>query len=487
MGVGPPRLNPYNKILSRLFEFLALFCILKKVDGPHSITLDPPNLQARRRFLRNLCFICDYQKGGDTTTAIAVQARPVKFWVAMNSTPNYQALAFLAGILDELKGVPEAPEAEHDSIADVVKQKCASFAAPRLKKECKILSNAARDCEKYLEAHAADVQTPGVAALIAWLPRFKFKTGESVLPLCQTAYNVRHDPQMETLEALRNELSVAPEKITKALRTVKHFIGRLSERIRVPRILVQDACQLGALLNTYQIGRVEAPTAAKVPQADGLTNLDSILKRMLTAGDPRLEEMRSYLSWLDGPTGLGAAIRVVYDEDCAKPRVHAEIQMLEHFHRNELEFMDRDRYIACSKLACLSCKFYFRHHPGRFVEPNSHQKAYLNWRPVLLPDGSQDQYWHEQRPTLAWVSKEFSRAVEEQITSRQQPAAYQADSITNITASIDSALDLSDVGDEFLSDRETSDDTASLRHLHTDDTDEDSCDSDDGSEGGVSL
>jgi hypothetical protein len=288
-----------------------------------------------------------------------------------------------------------------------------------------------------------------VRALLHWLDQFS-AIESSTLTLCRTAYNARHDPQMATLEALSQELTVAPEETAKTFRAVRHFVGRLAERIRVPINLVHDSVQLGALLNSYRIRRVEAPVPSIVPPADGLRNLNSILKRMLRADDPRLEDMQHYLSLLDGPMMLESAIKSMYEEDHGQTRVHAEIQMLEEFHRNKRNFVGHDRYIACSKLACLCCKFYFRHHPGQFQEPASHQKTYLNWRPVELPGRQENEHWEHQRRVLANISRELSRTVEMQIVTQQQPSPWQPDSLTNITADME-AVSLAEAQEPFES------------------------------------
>ncbi|KAJ4136173.1 hypothetical protein NW768_003781 [Fusarium equiseti] len=467
VGVGKPRLDKYGKILSRLFENLALFHVLKRVDGPPLISAHvPATIQdARRRFLKNLSYICDYRKGGDTTTSMALEQKTHNcvFWIAANSAPNDKVIVFLGEVLEMLKNEPKGTETEQKALGLRLAKKCADFAAPRLKKESKLLHRAVRYCEKYLRADTAVAQKPGVKALLEWLPQFSDSTNVDTLTLCQTAYNARHDSQMATLRALSQEFSVAPSETAKAFQAVRHFIGRLAERVRNSIYLVQDTLLLGALLNSYEIRRVEIPIAAKVPPPDGHTNLNSILKRMLPANDPRLEAMQSYVARLNGPMNLEEAIKDMYAEESGQSCVHAEIQMLEEFHRNKRSFMGNDRYIACSKLACLCCKFYFRHHPGNFLEPESHQKAYLNWRPVELPGGWNNEHWLDQRKVLAMLAKELGDAVQMQISSQQQPNPWQPDSVTNITASM-AAFDPSE-SQEVVRENISSEDSASLDHL----------------------
>ncbi|KAF5641109.1 hypothetical protein F52700_3444 [Fusarium sp. NRRL 52700] len=474
MGVGPPRLDKYDKILSRLFENFALFHILKGIDGPHMVTADAPNdvRGIRRRFLKNLCFICDYRKGGDTTTSIALESHTneVILWVAANFTPHNKVILFLNDILQQLQRDPKGTEEEQERLREKLTKECIEFAAPRLKKECKLLSRAAGHCEKYLKEDATAVQEA------------------DTLALCQTAYDSRHDLQMSSLRSLSRELGVAPRETAMNTKAVRHLIGRLAERIRIPALLIEDFLKLGPLFNSYQIKKVQAPTPAIVPPADGLRNLNSILKRILQPGDPRLEDMQSYLARLDGPLKLEEAIRSMYDEDQGQARVHSEIQMLEEFHRNQRSFVGGDRYIACSKLACLCCKFYFRHHPGRFEEPESHQKAYLNWRPIELPGGWKNEHWPHQRKALGMLSSELSTAVRKQIETRQRPTPWQPDSVTNITETM-SFVSLGEIeADEVLGiDDGWSDDSASLAHINEDEFSGGSEDSDDESDGGAGL
>ncbi|SPJ89723.1 uncharacterized protein FTOL_13084 [Fusarium torulosum] len=149
---------------------------------------------------------------------------------------------------------------------------------------------------------------------------------------CQAAYNARHDPQMATLEALKQELRVAPKGTAELFRSVKRLVGRLSEKIRIPGNLVQDSLRPEPLLNSYKIRRVEATIAAKVPVTDGLRNLDSIIRRMLPANDPRLGDMQAYVGRWNGSIRLEDAIRAMYDDEERNHNVHAEIQLAASWH-----------------------------------------------------------------------------------------------------------------------------------------------------------
>ncbi|EEU44399.1 uncharacterized protein NECHADRAFT_24361, partial [Fusarium vanettenii 77-13-4] len=434
-----PRMSSYSRTLARFFEFLALFSILRKAEGPHVITnYNLSTLEAtRRRFLRSLCFICDYKKGGDTTTSIAVEDRPdcFMFWVAGNVTPTSRVVDFLDRVLDSLQGVEALDELQRRELEARLTEDSVQFGTLRLRKECAILRNATRKCQRYLSTAASSTMESGLEALENWLPNFLSDATAEILPLCHAAYRAREDPQMTTLQVLSREDGAALEHAI-SFQVVKHFIGRLAEHIRVPKQLVEDASRLGTLLGSYRVASVPAPQPAIVPPPDAQTTLNSITRRILqTPKDPRIEEFQAFLATLDEQTGLETRVRTMYDRGDMQSSVHAELQMLEFFHRGDRVFVENDRYIACSKLACLCCKLYFRHHPGFYVEPDSHQKVYTNWRPILLHEGNEDPLFLEQRALLGKVGRDIGNMLVDHIALQRTSAVLQPDSITNITAS----------------------------------------------------
>ncbi|WAO94014.1 Hypothetical protein NCS54_01157600 [Fusarium falciforme] len=482
-------MSPYSRILSRFFEFLALFSILRKAEGPHVIiNYNLSTLEAtRRRFLRNLCFICDYKKGGDTTTSIAVEDQPdcFMFWMAGNVTPTSRVVDFLDRVLDSLQGAEALDELHRKELEDRLTEDSVQFGTARIQKECNILRNATRKCQIYLSTTASSTMTSDLEALKSWLPQFRFDTTADALPLCHAAYRAREDPQMTTLQVLSREDSATLEH-AKSFQAIRHFVGRLAERIRVPKQLVEDASRLGTLLSSYHVAAVPAPQPEIVPPPDVQTTLHSITRRILSAGDPRIEEFQEFLTRLDEQTGLETKVRTMYDRGGMQSRVHAELQMLEFFHRDNRVFVENDRYIACSKLACLCCKLYFRHHPGFYVEPDSHQKVYTNWRPIILHEAEEDSRFPEQRALLGKVGRDIGNMLQEHIALQQTSAVLQQDSITNITTSEDMSFDSSDFEYESFGEYETDEETAPATEAGLKD-DEESSDSDGESQGGVTL
>lgn len=258
---------------------------------------------------------------------------------------------------------------------------------------------------------------------MVWVRQFESFHEKNALALCQLAYQSRHDSQARRIGRLGAgpEDGSTPGSSALAFRALWHFIGRLASHVRVVKELVGDARRLQALLRDCVVARVEAPTCTAPPRADTLTTLPDMLNRMVRASDPRRAELQSCLALLDHRVGLEAALRAKLagagreDEEAGSdngkrgrsrgrgrlsPRVHAEVQLLDHFHAHRLSFAADDRYIACSKPACFCCRLYFRHHPARCVEPDSHGNLHLNWGLARLRDGARDARWAEQRAVL---------------------------------------------------------------------------------------
>lgn len=121
----------------------------------------------------------------------------------------------------------------------------------------------------------------------------------------------------------------------------------------------------------------------------------------------------------------------------AQPQVHAEIQCLEHFYRGRLRFADGDRFIACSKRACLCCELYFKHHPARMLGPASHRKVWTRWSPPLVENfGKNDVATWQQKQILNKITQELRDLVITQVLERSQSICWHPDSRTGITETL---------------------------------------------------
>jgi hypothetical protein len=105
-----------------------------------------------RRILNELAYACDYDKGGDTVTAIGLESRPDRYvyWVAANTCPKKKIVPFLESLLTQLKTI--SSNLEKDCISEVNKLALhlIDFATPRIKKYWQHLRPLLGKCHKYL-------------------------------------------------------------------------------------------------------------------------------------------------------------------------------------------------------------------------------------------------------------------------------------------------------------------------------------------------
>lgn len=262
--------------------------------------------------------------------------------------------------------------------------------------------------------------------------------------MCQVAYEARKDTEMSTLSSLSRRVgngeAIVPVTLAPVFRKVRHTIGRLAAYIRVVKEVLEDCCHLDNLLDVFDVALVSQPACIPRLQADGHTDLNGILKRMSRPQDPRFSRFLGYLHDLDEQTGLEQELQDRFDPRKAPPCVHAEVQMLHHFHDHGRKFFAYDNYIATSKPACFCCKLYFRHHPANYVEPDSHEKVYANWGPIRLAEGRKeknDPIWIEHRKVMQSVIGDLGKEVLNEIERRQKfPVCYEhPDTLTGLTAS----------------------------------------------------
>jgi hypothetical protein len=222
---------------------------------------------------------------------------------------------------------------------------------------------------------------------------------------------------------------------------VRHFIGRLAFHVKTAKILVSAACRLPELFVDPDIEVVPYQSISILPpELRNKTTLNDIAHRMISNDEPLLLEIQGRLQELNQKMGLEEIVRYEYGKKSFKPRVHAELILLEHFYRNRdsLEFVGNDPYIGCSKPACYCCSLYIRSHPGQFVEPATHQKIYLNWMPPTsswdVRDLSPETVNHE-RDMLNKMAELIRLKTINQIKAQGGPRQKHYDSVTGDTFS----------------------------------------------------
>ncbi len=150
--VGVPRFNAYSRLISRFYEAVILLEALDQPRGsqtPAPRSSDPKEL-ARRRFLRDLSYICEFEKGGTSCTAIGLEncARSYKYWVASNADVATMIVPFLEKVLRRLDSLRSRPPSTRDSDEKDFTRICIEFARKKVKGEAHLLSTAITECTR---------------------------------------------------------------------------------------------------------------------------------------------------------------------------------------------------------------------------------------------------------------------------------------------------------------------------------------------------
>jgi hypothetical protein len=336
--------------------------------------------------------------------------------------------------------------------------------------------------------------------ITVWEKKLKNLGEEDLHSLVEYAYTNRHSEFMRQLATLTHEqrYKTSEDSLQATCASTRHHIGRLGLHARSARALASYTHRIMAFLESYSVRAVPIPVQGHGrPPPRKATNVEAALGRMLSTDVPEFEVYRQALALMDKPFEISERFRDGYNDSKNKTRVHAEVQVLHHFDQHDEEFVEGDKYIACSKPACFCCHLYFRHHPGGFVEPRSHHKIYLNWQPPGV-ESTKTGKKNQLRDILNLMIKDIRKDALSQIIKKAAPRGYHSDSITGVSLSIFPASELdtisttahdepesdtlADFGDEYSS-LESDSATASSSTITLPDMDDDT----DEEEGGISL
>lgn len=293
--------------------------------------------------------------------------------------------------------------------------------------------------------------------LRAGLASLLINTDQRPLTICEMAYEARTTEWMRTAEHYSGESDDGNfgNDGAQAFKLVHHFVGRLASRIRAVKQLIEDAYRLQNLLSGTHllVQPVPMPRCVDIPAADAHTNIRGIVRRLMPQKDTEYETLCQYLIAMDTACDISETImsRHAGGDKALTPRVHSEVQMVDHFYTKRLRFRDDDRFIVSSKPACLPCKLYMKHHPIGCVSPDSHNKVHPNWGPILLPGGADDLGWVEHRNILIAMIHDIRPPVLQQIRTLSASHFHQADSLSQITRPDDEGFDHLATDDDAVS------------------------------------
>ena len=147
--------------MHRFYEPLVLLYVLDRTQGDRLTRTiadnsmeEAPVREVRRRFLDALSYICDFEKGGDTMTAIFVATEPLTYYFAQNKTPNQDAVGFLRGILNRLALYYNQNDEQQGRAAKEILEKAVSASKKRLSTYRRSLRVSLSKCEEILDGHS---------------------------------------------------------------------------------------------------------------------------------------------------------------------------------------------------------------------------------------------------------------------------------------------------------------------------------------------
>ncbi|KAI0875380.1 hypothetical protein GGS24DRAFT_455472 [Hypoxylon argillaceum] len=429
---GNARDRKYFQLWRRFYEPLVILKILGTTRGEHSLPLSQSPVH---RFLDNLAYLCDHDKGGSTTSAVGLENAPEQFnlWIASNDPKqSAKSALFLTFILQDIRKIADAPDADKESLQGKLIRRCIEFAKQRVKKEAKLLTREAARCMRFFTS-SKDTE------LYKWLGRFLEKEPEE---LCHLAYRERDTLMMKQLSSRQRanrDLSVTDGQSV-AIKDVLHRLGRLSHHIRAPKQIVEDVSNHSGLRNVldeFKVGSIRPQPTIDRPQAEPDIHIYSIMNRMLSSG--LNERYKAAADVMNQRYDIVSRFKQEYDSKTFKPLMHAEIQVLEHFWAKR-QFFDDDRYIGCSKPSCYCCHLYMQHHPARCVVPQTSRNVYVNWGLEALPQGTRDADYKHQRDLLNEMTKSIRNDALDQILRKTSAAPWHPDSQTGFTLRVPSRL-----------------------------------------------
>ncbi|CZS92470.1 uncharacterized protein RAG0_03047 [Rhynchosporium agropyri] len=292
-----------DRLKSRFYEPLVLLHLLDR-NGELRISRCPSgdrvadHLQLpelRRTFLDQLAHVCDHVKGGETVTAIGLQAQPcgVTFWVTSNTSFTAKGASFLQGVLSTLQSLAISPsDTSTASTENDLAQRCIDFNLQRIKGYYTLLQRPLKQCLAFLKSSEE---------LEERLEKFR-SFGDDLPTLCRFTYEQRHSQNMRRLQKHIGdslpEMGTA-ESRRQNLIVTRHYIGRLGSHLRAARIRRVAGQRMPDLFENVTVRIWPSPKSPSLPPpTDQLTTLGGIIKRMLPKDSEELARYQEALASL---------------------------------------------------------------------------------------------------------------------------------------------------------------------------------------------
>ncbi|KAK0888252.1 hypothetical protein LTR02_016481 [Friedmanniomyces endolithicus] len=274
---------------------------------------------------------------------------------------------------------------------------------------------------------------PGAAKYACWLHDFQKPLfgDQKLYEVSELAYNTRHS---EFLRVDFDPVTGQPVLMENTSRTsIRHYVGRLCAPKRAAKLLIYAAASHPHIFCGFAIRRQNPGPVLRRPDLHAGLTLAGISGRMFPSNSADLIIFREGLQMLEEKGSIMSRVLEHYRSKDWRPRIHAELTLLEALHDSRCMFFGNDKYIACSKPACFCCYHYIGYHSGSFIRPPCHNKVYINWQPPNLVTDTSHARALGQRDVINKVTQEVRRAIVERVLNTRNNMRWHPDSSTGIT------------------------------------------------------
>lgn len=217
---------------------------------------------------------------------------------------------------------------------------------------------------------------------------------------------------------------------------IRHLFDRLGSHLKTARVLVEAGRHHPQLFTGYSIEIATQHLNFTPPSYRAKSSINGIVNRMIT-NPQTCQYYQNELQSQDEKFHLllEKRIRDEYQNPKFKLRVHAEIILLDLFHRKNLQFWDGIRHIGVSKPACFLCYRYFQAHPLQIQISGCSNNLYIQWQPPYIQEDLPTLV-KEQENILFTMIKGIRLFVLDKVVLEYQGIRAHPDSTTGLGTSV---------------------------------------------------
>ena len=223
--------------------------------------------------------------------------------------------------------------------------------------------------------------TPARAAETTQWLQYTFRDESPILQVVKECFQARKKVIFQTLT------DCSKDGQDECFTSLRHHIGRLGLHVKYTNSIYNALEKFPRLLDNFKVEPLPASRPAKFPLVLSGKRFEGMAGRMFKA-DQKDEAARCQKKLLELSRCFPGGLLEFLNSKCVESTiVHAELQLLDYARHQNVEFVDDDKYIGCSKPACYACYHYFLELAPEYrtVVPPSHYKLYPGWRVPDVP------------------------------------------------------------------------------------------------------